>query len=144
MAEITLRKARTIIKAALARARADGLKPLAVVVLDAGGHVRAAEREDGATPGRMPIAEAKAYGAVMLGVAGTALKARADSAGGMAFVLAANGVFGGRLVPVPGGVLVRDAKGALIGAVGVSGDVSEADAAAALAGITAAGLSGEA
>ncbi len=58
--------------------------------------------------------------------------------------LAANGVFGGRLVPVPGGVLVRDGKGALMGAVGVSGDTSEADAAAALAGITAAGLPDEA
>jgi uncharacterized protein GlcG (DUF336 family) len=143
MAEITLRKARTIIRTALAKAREMELKPLAVVVLDAGGHVNACEREDGATPGRFALAEGKAYGAVMLGVSGTALKDRAAS-GGEAFVYAANGIFGGKLVPVPGGVLVRDAKGALIGAVGVSGDVSEADAAAALAGITAAGLSGEA
>jgi uncharacterized protein GlcG (DUF336 family) len=143
MAEITLRKARTIIRTALAKAREMELKPLAVVVLDTGGHVKACEREDGATPGRFGLAEGKAYGAVMLGVAGTALKARVDSGGG-AFVQAANGIFGGKLVPVPGGVLVRDARGALIGAVGISGDTSENDAEAALAGISAAGFSGEA
>lgn len=142
MAAITQKKARTIIRAALAQAREAQVKPLAVVVLDSGGHLIAAEREDGATPGRIPIATAKAYGAVMLGVAGTALKARADS-GGASFIQAANGVFGGRLVPVPGGVLIRNAKGVLLGAVGVSGDTSENDAAAALAGIVAAGFTGE-
>lgn len=141
MVEITLRKARTMVRVALSKGREMDLKPLAVVVLDAGGHVKAAEREDATSAGRMAVAEAKAYGAVMLGMSGSALRDRAET--GAAFIQAANGVFGGRLVPVPGGVLVRDAKGRLMGAVGVSGDTSDNDAAAALAGITAAGLVGE-
>ncbi|MCR8725350.1 GlcG/HbpS family heme-binding protein [Frigidibacter sp. ROC022] len=141
MAEITLRKAKTIIKAALAEAKTRGFNPLAVVVLDAGGHLKAAEREDATSAGRAAVAEAKAYGAVMLGMSGSALRDRAEIA--PQFVSAANGVFGGKLVPVPGGVLVRDSKGALIGAVGVSGDTSDNDAIAAMAGITAAGLVGE-
>jgi uncharacterized protein GlcG (DUF336 family) len=141
MVEITLRKARTMVRTALAKGRELALKPLAVVVLDAGGHVKAAEREDGTSAGRMAVAEAKAYGAVMLGMSGSALRDRAET--GAAFIQAANGVFGGRLVPVPGGALVKDAKGRLMGAVGVSGDTSDNDALAALAGITAAGLVGE-
>lgn len=142
MAEISLRRARTIIKAALAEARTREFKPLAVVVLDAGGHLKAAEREDATSAGRAAVAEAKAYGAVMLGMPGSALRDRAESA--PAFIAAANGVFGGKVVPVPGGVLVRDSKGAVIGAVGVSGDTSDNDAIAALAGIAAARLVGEA
>ena len=69
---ISLRKARTIIRKALEKGREMNLKPLSVVVLDAGGHVQAFEREDGAAPGRFAIAHGKAYGAVMLGMAGTA------------------------------------------------------------------------
>ncbi len=142
MTEISLRKARTIVKAALAAGYAAGMKPLAVIVLDAGGHVKAFEREDGGTAGRFDIARGKAYGAVMLGMGGTAQRERAE---GQAYFMAAmNGLFGGKVVPVPGGVLVRDAKGALIGAVGVTGDTSENDAAAGLAGIAAAGFVGEA
>jgi uncharacterized protein GlcG (DUF336 family) len=139
---ITLKKARTIVRKALEHGRAAGLKPLSVVVLDAGGHVVAFEREDGASPGRFAIAHGKAYGSVMLGIAGTAQRDRAEAQG--YFMGAVNGLFGGQLVPVPGGVLVRDAKGAVVGAVGVTGDTSENDAAAALAGIEAAGFRGEA
>ncbi len=142
MAEITLRKARTIVRKALEKGREMELKPLSVVVLDAGGHVIAFEREDGASPGRFAIAHGKAYGSVMLGIAGTAQRERAEAQA--YFVQAMNGLFGGRFVPVPGGVLVRDKKGAVAGAVGVTGDTSENDAAAALAGIDAAGLLGEA
>jgi len=142
MAEITLRKARTIVRKALEKGRELELKPLSVVVLDAGGHVIAFEREDGASPGRFAIAHGKAYGSVMLGIAGTAQRDRAEAQA--YFVQAMNGLFGGRFVPVPGGVLVRDKKGAVAGAVGVTGDTSENDAAAALAGIDAAGLLGEA
>jgi|SRR6056297_212352 len=142
MAEITLRKARTIVRKALEKGREMELKPLSVVVLDAGGHVIAFEREDGASPGRFAIAHGKAYGSVMLGIAGTAQRDRAEAQA--YFVQAMNGLFGGRFVPVPGGVLVRDKKGAVAGAVGVTGDTSENDAAAALAGIDAAGLLGEA
>lgn len=142
MAEISLRKARTIIRATLAKGRELELKPLSVVVLDAGGHVKAFEREDGASPGRFAIAHGKAYGSVMLGIAGQAQMARADQQA--YFMNAVNGVFGGQLVPVPGGVLVRDKKGAVIGAVGVTGDTSDNDVLAALAGIEVGGLTGEA
>lgn len=138
---ISLRKARTIIRKTLEKGRELELKPLSVVVLDAGGHVQAFEREDGASPGRFAIAHGKAYGAVMLGMAGTAQMARAEQ---QAFFMGAvNGLFGGQMVPVPGGVLLRDKKGAVIGAVGVTGDTSDNDAAAAMAGIEAAGLTGE-
>ena len=141
MAEITLRKARSIIKTVLAKGREMDLKPLSVVILDAGGHVKSFEREDGAAPGRFGIAHGKAYGAVMLGMAGTAQMARAEQQA--YFMAAVNGVYGGAVVPVPGGVLVRDKTGKIIGAVGVTGDTSDNDAIAAMAGIEAAGLMGE-
>ena len=142
MAEITLRKSRQIIRAALAHGHEAGLKPLSVVVLDAGGHVIAFEREDGASPGRFAIAQGKAFGAVMLGMGGRAQMARAEQQS--YFMAAINGVYGGQVVPVPGGVLLRDRKGVVVGAVGVTGDSSENDAAAALAGCAAARLTGEA
>ncbi len=139
---ITLKKAQAILKVALARGREMDLKPLTVVVLDVGGHVIAAAREDGASPGRFELAQAKAYGSVMLGLGGSAQRDRAEAQG--YFMQAMNGLFGGRVVPVPGGVLVRDRKGAVIGAVGVTGDTSDNDAAAAVAGIEAAGFTPEA
>ena len=138
---ISLRDARIIIEKALEKGRELDLKPLSVVVLDAGGHVQAFEREDGAAPGRFSIAHGKAYGAVMLGMAGSAQMARAEVQG--YFMAAVNGVFGGQVIPVPGGVLVRDDSGVVIGAVGVTGDSSDNDAFAALAGLEAAGLTGE-
>ncbi|AZV77553.1 heme-binding protein [Parasedimentitalea marina] len=138
---VSLRDARTIIEKALEKGRALDLNPLSVVVLDAGGHVQAFEREDGAAPGRFSIAHGKAYGAVMLGMAGSAQMARAEAQG--YFMAAVNGVFGGQVIPVPGGVLVRDDAGVVIGAVGVTGDTSDNDAIAALFGIEAAGLAGE-
>ncbi|MCC5965694.1 MAG: heme-binding protein [Natronohydrobacter sp.] len=138
---LSLDHARTIIAATRAKGREMGLKPLSVVVLDAGGHVLAFEREDGAAPGRFAIAHGKAYGAVMLGMAGRAQMARAEAQA--YFMAAVNGVYGGQVVPVPGGVLLRE-EGQVIGAVGVTGDTSDNDAEAALAGITAAGLTGEA
>ena len=141
MAEISIRKARQIIKGTFAKGREMELKPLSVIVLDAGGHVKAFEREDGAAPGRFAIAHGKAYGAVMLGMAGTAQMARAEQQA--YFMAAVNGVYGGQVVPVPGGVLVRDKKGAVIGAVGVTGDTSDNDAEAALAGLALAQLEGE-
>ena len=141
MPDISLRKAKSIIRIALSKGKELGLKPLSVVVLDAGGHVIAFEREDGAAPGRFAIAHGKAYGSVMLGMAGTAQMARADQQA--YFMDAVNGVFGGNVIPVPGGVLVRDKKGGVIGAIGVTGDSSDNDLIAALAGIEAAGLLGE-
>ncbi|MCB4455954.1 GlcG/HbpS family heme-binding protein [Leisingera sp. McT4-56] len=141
MAAISLEQARTIIRVALEKGRELNLKPLSAVVLDAGGHVQAFEREDGAAPGRFAIAHGKAYGSVMLGMAGSAQMARAEAQA--YFMAAVNGVYGGQVVPVPGGVLVRGADGAVIGAVGVTGDTSDNDAIAAVAGIEAAGLKGE-
>jgi uncharacterized protein GlcG (DUF336 family) len=138
---ISLRKARTIVRKTLEKGREMELKPLSVIVLDAGGHVQAFEREDGAAPGRFAIAQGKAYGAVMLGMAGTVQMKRAEDQA--YFMAAVNGVFGGQVVPVPGGVLLRDRKGAVLGAVGVTGDTSDNDAEAAMAGISAAGLEGE-
>lgn len=141
MATISLNKARTIIRKTLQKSREMELKPISVVVVDAGGHVQAFEREDGASAGRFDIARAKAYGSVMLGMAGTAQMARAEAQ--HYFMTAMNGLYGGQVVPVPGGILVRDKKGAVIGAVGVTGDTSDNDAEAGLAGIEAAGLTGE-
>ncbi len=138
---VTLRKARTIIRKTLEKGRELELKPLSVVVLDAGGHVIAFEREDGAAPGRFSIAHGKAYGSVMLGMAGTAQMQRAE--GQAYFMAAVNGVYGGQVVPVPGGILLRDRKGAVVGAIGVTGDTSDNDAVAGMAGIEAAGLIGE-
>lgn len=138
---VSLRKARTVIRKAFDKGAEMGLKPLSVVVLDAGGHVLAFERQDGAAPGRFAIAHGKAYGAVMLGMAGTAQMARAEQQ--PYFMAAVNGVYGGQVIPVPGGVLLRNAKGVVIGAVGVTGDTSDNDAIAAMAGIKAANLIGE-
>ncbi|MEL7180184.1 MAG: heme-binding protein [Pseudomonadota bacterium] len=142
MAEISANKARTIIRKALTKGDEMGFKPLSVVILDAGGHVKAFERSDGAAPGRFGIAHGKAYGSIMLGMAGTAQMARAEQQA--YFMAAVNGVYGGQVVPVPGGVLVRDKRGNVIGAVGVTGDTSDNDVIAAMAGIEAAGLTGEA
>lgn len=141
MAEISMNKARTMIRKALAKGREMELKPLSVVVLDAGGHVKAFEREDGAAPGRFAIAHGKAYGAVMLGMAGTAQMARAEQQA--YFMAAVNGVYNGQVIPVPGGVLVRDKRGVVIGAVGVTGDTSDNDAICAVIGIEAANLVAE-
>ncbi|MDJ0823992.1 MAG: heme-binding protein [Rhodobacter sp.] len=139
----TLDQARTIVRDTLAKGHSEGFKPLSVVVLDAGGHVIAFEREDGAAPGRFGIAHGKAYGAVMLGLPGTAQMARAENQA--YFMAAINGVYGGKVVPVPGGILLRAAEdGPVIGAVGVTGDTSDNDVVAGLAGIAAAGLIGQA
>lgn len=136
---ITLQQAQTIIAATRAAGAEKGLKPLSVVVMDAGGHVIAFEREDGAAPGRFAIAHGKAYGCVMLGMPGSAQMARAEQQA--YFMAAVNGVYGGQVVPVPGGVLIKLGE-RIIGALGVTGDTSDNDAEAGLAGVAAAGLTG--
>lgn len=142
MASITVNKARTIIRKTLEKGTELALKPLSVIVLDDGGHAIAFERSDGAAPGRFGIAHGKAFGSVMLGMAGQAQMARAEQQA--YFMAAVNGVFGGAVVPVPGGVLMRDKKGKVIGAVGVTGDTTGNDGIAALAGVSAAGFEGNA
>jgi uncharacterized protein GlcG (DUF336 family) len=138
---ITLEQAQTMIAVARDKGREMGLKPLSVAVLDAGGHLLAFAREDGASPGRFEIAQGKAYGAVMLGMPGSAQMARAESQA--YFMAAVNGAFGGKVIPVPGGVLVMQGD-AVVGAVGVTGDTSDNDAAVAVAGIAAAGFTARA
>lgn len=114
------------------------MKPLSIVVLDAGGHVTAFEREDGSSNKRFEIAFGKAHGALALGIGSRALMARAEQQ--PYFVAAVTNAIGGALVPVPGGVLITDGSGALLGAVGVTGDISDNDEIAAVAGITQAGF----
>jgi uncharacterized protein GlcG (DUF336 family) len=141
MTRLTLDQARSIVGAALAKGRAEGFKPLTVVVLDAGGHVVAAEREDGSSNLRFEIAFGKANAALAMGLGTRSLMKRAEQQA--YFVQAVNGLAGGRFIPVPGGVLVRDEGGTTIGAVGISGDTSDADELCALAGIAATGLVGD-
>ncbi|MEM9148204.1 MAG: heme-binding protein [Pseudomonadota bacterium] len=138
MAQISLSRARTIIAKAFAKGREMGLKPLSICVLDAGGHLKAFERQDGASNLRFQIAYGKANGALGLGIGSRAINARAEAQA--YFVLAANGAFDGGLIPVPGGVLVKAKNGEILGAVGVTGDTSDNDEAAAIAGIEAVNL----
>ena len=138
---VTLDQARTAIAATLEAGAKMGLKPLSAAVLDAGGHLIAFERQDGAAPGRYAIAQGKAYGAVMLGMPGSAQMARAEQQA--YFMAAVNGVYGGQVVPVPGGILIKEGD-TVIGAIGVTGDTSDNDAEAGMAGLAAAGLSGAA
>ena len=138
---LTLAQAQTLVSAALAEARGKTLKPLVVVVLDERGAVKAAAAEDGTSLKRFEIAHGKAFGALSLGMGGRAIAKRAVDQ--PTFIAAVSHVVGGSLVPVPGGVLLRDAAGTLLGAAGASGDLSENDEAAIMAGIAAAGLKGE-
>ena len=135
---ISLETARSITAGVRAAAKEHGLKPLTVVVLDAGGHVVSVEREDGSSNNRFEIAFGKAYGALALGVGSRALMARAEQQ--PYFISSAAAAIGGRLVPVPGGVLVKDAAGAVAGCVGVTGDTSDNDELAAMTGIKSASL----
>jgi uncharacterized protein GlcG (DUF336 family) len=138
---LSLSQARAIIEGTLAAGSNASFKPLTVVVLDAGGHVIAAEREDGSSNMRFEVAYGKAHGAVSMGMGSRALMARAEQ---QPYFVAAVTHSVGALVPVPGGVLVKSADGTLLGAVGVSGDTSDHDEEAALAGIDSAGLVGQA
>ena len=137
MSELTLDVARKIIDAALAKAVEKKLKPLVVTVLDARGCVKLSAAQDGTSLLRSEIAHGKAYGALAMGMGSRALFQRAQEQA--YFVDAVNTLAQGRLVPVPGGVLIQSG-GALLGAVGISGDTSDNDEACAIAGIEAAGL----
>ncbi|GAB3757301.1 heme-binding protein [Yimella sp. RIT 621] len=135
---IDLETARTIITQGRKYARDLDCKPMTVVVIDAGGHVVAVEREDGSSNKRFEVALGKAHGALSLGMGSRALMERAEQQ--PYFIAAVTSAIGGSLVPVPGGVLVRDADGRVLGAVGVSGDTSDRDEAVAVAGIEAVDL----
>ncbi len=136
--KLTLEKANQIIQGATRKARQLKLAPLTVVVLDESGHLKAMQREDGATVIRQQIATAKAWGAVNMGISSRSLEAVAEQR--PEFMNALVGMTDGRIMPVPGGVLIRDESNNLIGAVGISGDVSDQDERCAIAGIEAAGF----
>lgn len=138
MSLLTLSRASTIADAALAAASEHGFSPLAIVVLDAGGHDLVVKRSEAAAFYRTEIARTKAFGCLGMGMGGRDLAKRAKGVPGFYAALAT--VTSGGLLPMPGGVLVRHANGAIIGAVGVSGDTGDNDEIAALAGIAAAGL----
>jgi uncharacterized protein GlcG (DUF336 family) len=135
---LTLAQASTIVDVALRTGRDAKFKPLSVAVLDAGGHLVAFKREDESGILRFDIAFGKAWGALGMGFGSRTAAGRAAKQQTFYTVLAA--ISQGRLVPVPGGVLIRDGGGAVIGAVGISGDTSGNDEQCAIAGIEAAGL----
>ncbi len=138
MSAVTLAQASTIVDAALKKARAANLAPLTVAVLDAGGHLVAFKREDKSGILRFDIAFGKAWGALGMGLGSRTLAGRAAKTPQFFTMLAA--ASGGRIVTNPGGVLIRDGAGTIVGACGVSGDVSDKDEMCAVAGIEAAGL----
>jgi len=141
MSQLTLAAAQTIITAALAHARAQKFAPMGVVVLDARGVMKAYAAEDGTALRRADIATGKAYGALAMGVGSRTLGKRAEER--PHFIGAVNNAIGGSMIPVPGGVLIRGDDRSIIGAVGVTGDTSDNDEAAALAGLAAAGLTAD-
>ncbi len=134
---LKLSKASTIIRVALKKAAELNLKPMTVVVLDAGGHMKAMQRQDATSNLRPQIAHGKANGALALGMGTFALEKLYTER--PHFGEALNAISEG-IVPVGGGVLVRDKRGNILGAVGVTGDTSDQDALCAVAGIEAAGL----
>lgn len=138
---ITLDDAQHIVGAALAHAAEQGLPPMTIAVLDAGGSLIAFAKQDGSSLLREKIARGKAEGALNMGVGSRALAARAESH--PHFFTALMAMSEGGVVPVAGGVLVRDAQGTIVAAVGVSGAVPDRDEACALAGIAATGLSAD-
>jgi uncharacterized protein GlcG (DUF336 family) len=132
--DLSLDQAARIVDAALVRGREMGLAPLAVAVLDAGGHLKAFKREDDAGIIRPQIAIGKAWGALGMGMGTRALVSKSPE-----FLAALGAMSGGKVVPSPGGVLIRQGE-RIVGAVGITGDTGENDEACAVAGIEAAGL----
>ncbi len=133
--------AQGMVEAALAHARSRKMSPLAIVVLDARGALKVAAAEDGTSLKRSEIAIGKAQGALAMGLGSRTLHARAQS--NPTFFAAVTHAIGGLMVPVPGGVLIRSKDGELLGVIGISGDTSDNDEAAAMAGIAAVDLVGD-
>lgn len=141
MAKVTLEQANTIIAAGQSKGREMGIGPLTIVVLDDGGHLVSAQREDKSGILRFEIAFGKAWGGLAIGRSSRANEA--DILTREHFGVALASTSGGRLIPVAGGVLIRDDDGNVAGAVGVTGDSSDNDEVCAVAGIEAAGLTPE-
>ncbi|SMO93210.1 GlcG/HbpS family heme-binding protein [Paracoccus laeviglucosivorans] len=135
--EIDLNIAQTLAQACLTRAAEMGLKPLTIAVLDAAGQLKVLLRQDGTSLMRPEIAQSKAYGAIAMGLGSRSLYQRAQEQ--PYFIQAMNALADGKLVPVPGGVLIKH-QGSIIGAIGITGDSSDNDEACAIHAIEAAGL----
>jgi uncharacterized protein GlcG (DUF336 family) len=138
MSELTLSQANQVLSAALAAARAAGHAPMAVVVLDAAGHLKAAQRDDGASMFRFDIAMGKAWAAVGMGVSSRLLRERAEH--NLTFFTTLAATAHGRFLPQTGAVLINDARGRTLGAAGASGGTGDEDEAICIAGVQAAGL----
>ena len=136
--DITLAQANQIIAGALQRATDGSRQPMAVVVLDAGGHVKSAQRQDGASMFRIDIATGKAWASIAMGAASRVLTQRAKDLPAFFGALAATG--NGKFIPQTGAVLIKDAAGQVVGAAGASGGTGDEDEAICIAGIEAAGL----
>src|SRR5204862_5210761 len=141
MSVVTLSQASSIVDAALKKGRDTNCAPLTVAVLDGGGHLVACKREDKSGLLRFDSAFGKAWGALGMGFGSRTLASRAAKTPQFFTMLAA--ASDGRIVTNPGGVLIRDTGGNLIGACGISGDTSDKDEMCAVAGIEAAGLKAE-
>lgn len=141
MEPLSLSQATHIVDVALSTGRRLNLQPLTVAVLDQGGALVAFQREDGSGLLRPQIAQAKAWGVLGMGLGGRTLAARAEAA--PAFFDALSSISGGRIAPVPGGVLIRDSAGRVLGAVGISGDTSDNDETCAVAAVESVGLTAD-
>lgn len=135
---LTLDQAQHIITAALAKSKEMGYQPMGVAVLDASGNLKAFASEDGASMFRFDVARAKAWGAIGMGVSSRTLAERAK--GNPNFFVALAATADGKFLPQPGAVLIKDAQGKLLGAVGASGGTGDEDEVICMAGVQAAGL----
>jgi uncharacterized protein GlcG (DUF336 family) len=133
MPELTLAQANKAIDTAIQEARRRDLPPVSVAVLDAGGHLKALQREDGVSFLRATVCQAKAWGALGLGIDSREIAQRHESDSTLrGFINALNAMSDGRVIPLPGGVLIRGAAGEVLGAIGVAGAASDDDEACAL------------
>lgn len=138
MTSLTLAQANQIIAAALTHSKAAGYKPMGIVVLDDSGNLKAFAREDGASMFRFDVAQGKAWGAVGMGASSRVLGQRAKDNPNFFVSLAATS--GGKFLPQTGALLIKNASGAVLGAVGASGGTGDEDEAICMAGVAAAGL----
>lgn len=135
---ISLDTADRMVAEALRQGQKRGFQPLTVVVLDAGGHIKVLKRSDGSSLMRPEICMGKAWGALALGFGGRELARRAEKMS--MFMNAASDLAGGKMVPVPGGILVKDDQGTILGAVGITGDTSDNDEICGVEAIKSVGL----
>ncbi|EXF93820.1 GlcG protein [Pseudomonas fluorescens HK44] len=142
MSALTLKVAVSLTGQAIAFGRKIAAAPLTIAVLDAGGHLLSLQREDGASLLRPQIAIGKAWGAIALGKGSRLLALDAQQR--PAFIAALNSLGQGSVVPAPGGVLIRDQDGVVLGAIGISGDTSDIDEQCAISAIEEQGLRADA